>query len=320
MTESRARRVATAPAGGVNSPIGPPTPRRRGERVTRRRLVQHAGAVGLGASVAHAVLRGRPGSALQEAAPKTDVSSPATPLSVEGRKIVMQPEGGRLEMEILDVQVGSVEAEGYRTITLATSRGDVECRHYPVLNATRAALWVPGAISGWHTPAGNLYPRLSREFLAEGIASLQVLYRQAAVLGECVLDVLAGLAYLEGEGIEAISLTGHSFGGAVVIQAGAASALTRAVVTLSTQGAGAEAVTRLPDDCAILLVHGTADEILPPAGSERVHARAHAPKRLVLYPDANHNLDQVAAEVHDLVRDWILQELDASAEAATPTA
>ncbi len=85
MTESRARRVATAPAGGVASPIGPPTPRRRGERVTRRRLVQHAGAVGLGASVAHAVLRGRPGSALQEATPKMDVSSPATPLSVERR-------------------------------------------------------------------------------------------------------------------------------------------------------------------------------------------------------------------------------------------
>ncbi len=138
-------------------------------------------------------------------------------------------------------------------------------------------------------------------------------------MGECVLDVLAGLAYLEGEGIEGVSLTGHSFGSAVVIQAGAASALTRTVVTLSTQGAGADAVTRLPDAASILLVHGTADEILPPASSERVHARAREPKRLMLYPGANHNLDQVASEVHDLVHDWIWQALNASAETATPT-
>ncbi len=287
--------------------------------MTRRRLVQHAGVVGLGAAVAHTLLRDRLGGAPQGAAARTDVATPATPSSPNGREIAVQLEGGRLEMEILDVRVGSVGAEGYRTVTLATSRGDVECRHYPAPNTSRAALWVPGAIGGWHTPADDLYPRLSREFLGEGIASLQVLYRQAARLGECVLDVLAGLAYLEGEGIEAVSLTGHSFGGAVVIQAGAASTLTRTVVTLSTQGAGADAVTQLPDDASILLVHGTADEILPPASSERVYARAREPKRLMLYPGANHNLDQVATEVHDLVHDWILQALNASAETATPT-
>ena len=196
----------------------------------------------------------------------------------------------------------------------------MEFRHYPAPNAVRAALWVPGAIGGWHSPAADLYPRLSREFLPEGIASLQVLYRQAAVLGECVLDLLAGLAYLEGEGIKAVSMTGHSFGGAVVIQAGAASPLTRTVVTLSTQGNGADAVTRLPDDCSILLVRGTADEILPASSSERVYARAHEPKRLVLYPGANHNLDQVAAEVYDLVHDWTLQALPAPAGTATPPA
>ncbi len=231
----------------------------------------------------------------------------------------MQPEGERFEMEILDLRVGSVEAEGYQAVTLATNRGDVECRHYPAPNATRAALWVPGAIGGWHTPAGELYPRVSRELQAEGIASLQVLYRQAAMLEECILDVLAGLAYLEGEGIEGVALTGHSFGGAVVIQAAAASSLSRTVVTLSTQGYGADAVTRLSDGCAILLVHGTADEILPPASSGRVYARAREPKRLVLYPGANHNLDQVADDVHYLVHGWILQALNASAGTVTPT-
>jgi dienelactone hydrolase len=212
-------------------------------------------------------------------------------------------------MELQAVERGPAASEGYHEVTLGTSRGDVLCRHYAAPGATRAALWVPGAIGGWHTPAGDLYPRLSREFQAEGIASLQVLYRRAAQLEECVLDVLAGLAFLESEGVEHAALTGHSFGGAVVIQAGVASVLTRTVVTLSTQGYGAGVVGELPDDCAILLVHGTDDEVLPPSSSEGVFARAHEPKQLMLYPGANHNLDQVAAEVHDLVRDWITEQL-----------
>jgi hypothetical protein len=118
-----------------------------------------------------------------------------------------------------------------------------------------------------------------------------------------------GALWVPGEHVEQAALTGHSFGGAVVIQAGVASVLTRTVVTLSTQGYGAGVVGELPDDCAILLVHGTDDEILPPSSSEGVFARAHEPKQLMLYPGANHNLDQVAAEVHDLVRDWITEQL-----------
>ena len=125
-------------------------------------------------------------------------------------------------------------------------------------------MWVPGAIGGWHSPALGLYPRLAEEFTAEGIASLQVHYRHPAHLEESLLDVLAGLAYLEEEGIQTVSLTGHSFGGAVVIQAAAVSPLARTVVALSTQAYGADPVGALAPRCSILLVHGTVDEILAP--------------------------------------------------------
>ena len=230
---------------------------------------------------------------------------------------VNKPESRQVTMEIHDVEVGA-EQEGYLPVTLKTSRGDVECRHYPVEDATRAAVWVPGAIGGWHSPALGLYPRLAGEIKAEGIASLQVRYRQPANLGEPVLDLLAGLAYLEEEGVETVSLTGHSFGGAVVIQAAAASPLARTVVALSTQAYGADPVGSLAPRCSILLVHGTADELLSPRNSELVYELASEPKRLVLVEGARHGLDEGADEVYEVVGEWIRAELRETVP-ATPT-
>src|SRR4051794_15003136 len=80
-----------------------------------------------------------------------------------------------------------------------------------------------GAGGGWDSPARGLSPRLCEELRAEGIASLRVCFRNPADLAGCVLDVRAGLAYLEHGGAEKVALAGHSLGGAVVIQAAAVS-------------------------------------------------------------------------------------------------
>jgi hypothetical protein len=50
-----------------------------------------------------------------------------------------------------------------------------------------------------------------------------VRFRHPTRLEESILDVLAGINYLQSEGMKVIALTGHSFGGAVVIQAAAIS-------------------------------------------------------------------------------------------------
>jgi pimeloyl-ACP methyl ester carboxylesterase len=52
------------------------------------------------------------------------------------------------------------------------------------------------------------------------------------------------------------------------------------------------------------LIHGREDEILPPVCSRQVHALAHAPKALHLLT-GGHGLDESAAEVERLVRDWL---------------
>ncbi len=217
------------------------------------------------------------------------------------------PAGGTpadFEMEIHEVR--EVAPEGtYVPLTFATSRGDVLYHYYAVPDARKAVIWVGGVGGGFDSPANQLYPRLARALQAEEIASLRVRYRHPTELEECVLDVLAGLGWLENEGIERLALVGHSLGGAVVIQAGTASERVRAVVTLATQSYGADAVMELGPDCGILLVHGRADQVLPPQSSEFVFQMAHEPRKLVLYDAAGHGLDEVAVEVEQEVRAWL---------------
>ncbi|MDP8911310.1 MAG: dienelactone hydrolase family protein [Actinomycetota bacterium] len=203
----------------------------------------------------------------------------------------------------------------YEAVRLRTDRGDVECRYYARPGTAAAAVWVGGAGGGWDTPARRLYPRLCMDLLEHGIDSLRVRFRHPAHLSESVFDVLAGLSFLADQGVRSAAVTGHSFGGAVVIAAGVRSREVRTVVTLATQGYGAHEAGALSPR-SILLVHGTEDEILPARSSQHVHDLAREPKRLVLYPGARHGLDEVADEVRELVRGWIISELHGRGEPA----
>lgn len=195
-------------------------------------------------------------------------------------------------------------------MVLRTSRGPVPLRHYPADGAAGAVVYVGGVGGGWDTPARGLYPRLCEELAGEGIAGARVRFRHPTVLDEAVVDVLAAAWFLEAEeGIGTLALVGHSFGGAVAIRAAVALERVRTVVTLATQAYGADAVGSLAPRCSILLLHGTADEVLSAANSQHVHDRAGAPKELVVYPAAGHGLDEVAADVHADVRAWLLAAL-----------
>jgi pimeloyl-ACP methyl ester carboxylesterase len=205
-----------------------------------------------------------------------------------------------IPMKILDAARGQAEGE-YLPFRLMTSRGDVLCRSYPAAGARHGAVWVGG---DFDTPAPGFYPRLCREFQERGVASLRVQFRHPADLGESILDVLAAAAFLESEGVRELMLVGHSFGGAVVIQAAAAHETVRAVVTLATQSHGTEPAARLGPRCALLLIHGADDRVVPASVSESVYRRAKEPKRLVLCEGAGHNLDEAAEEARREVLDF----------------
>jgi pimeloyl-ACP methyl ester carboxylesterase len=200
------------------------------------------------------------------------------------------------------------EEEGYRRLRLATRRGSVAARLYAVPGAQAAVLCVGGVGGGFDSPARNLYVRLGESLPREGIAVLRVRFRNPTDLDEAVHDVRAGLRALAQLGVHRVGLVGHSFGGAVVIQAGVVEPAVAAVVTLATQSHGTEEVGRLAPR-PLLLIHGTDDAVLPTACSVATWQRAGEPKSLQVVEGAGHVLDEAAQALRTLVQDWLRAHL-----------
>lgn len=200
---------------------------------------------------------------------------------------------------------------GVEELTLRTNAGDIAARLHPALAGAPAVVWVGGSGGGLDGPAWGMYPRLAAQLAAQGIASLRLHYRCPNRLEECVMDTLLGAEYLAQQlGYQGLALVGHSFGGAVVISAGALSPIVTAVVAMSSQTYG----TDLAPDVSprpLLLVHGTADEILPDTCSRQIYSFAHEPKELRLYPGCRHGLDECRDQVDADVVSWLVQQLPA---------
>jgi alpha/beta superfamily hydrolase len=207
-----------------------------------------------------------------------------------------------LEMRILGVDA-SDEIAGARKLALRTSRGIIPIVLHAAESANRAVVCVSGAIGGFDGPA-MLYPRLGSELPRKGITVARANYRTPNDFDECVLDTLAALTFLKGTGHQSAAIIGHSFGGAVAISAGVLSAVAAAVVAISSQLAGAHVVADLQPK-PLLLIHGTADEILPPRSSELIYERAQEPKRLMLFEGADHRLSGKGEELFALVDEWL---------------
>jgi pimeloyl-ACP methyl ester carboxylesterase len=214
-----------------------------------------------------------------------------------------------LEMTIDDIKVGKMTKSQYVPVTLDTNRGRVECRYYHIPGEKKAVIFVGGIDGGFDSPAKNLYTKLSQNLSLRKMSSLRLQYRYPSDLVESALDVLAGITFLERFGIEEIALVGHSFGGAVVIQAAAAAPeIVKTVVTLASQAQGAEAVSYL-EETSILLIHGNNDKIFPTHSSTYIYDLANGPKELLFFDDTSHSLQESAKEVYDIVEHWLIEKM-----------
>jgi pimeloyl-ACP methyl ester carboxylesterase len=90
-----------------------------------------------------------------------------------------------------------------------------------------------GARGGFGRPGQGAYARLAEALRQERISSLRLCYRHPNVLPECALDILAGIAALQRDHVQRIVLVGHSFGGAVIMTAGAVHEQVAGVVALA---------------------------------------------------------------------------------------
>ena len=83
------------------------------------------------------------------------------------------------------------------------------------------------------------------------------------------------------------------------------------VVALAPQTSGARlAGQRAPRP--LLVVHGKADTRLPSTCGVQIYHWAQEPKQLVLYEGAEHHLDECAAELDQLLTEWIPATLRSS--------
>lgn len=208
-----------------------------------------------------------------------------------------------LDLRILNVAAAPTEEQGVLQLLLRTSRGDIHGMFHPVEGGEYAVICVSGAMGGITGPADGLYARLPTLLAQARISVLRLDYRQPNDFEECVLDVLAGCSFLKGIGASGVVLLGHSFGGAVVIKAGEISPIVRGVVSMSPQLFGTREVHNL--NHPLLLIHGMADTILSHEASEDIYSRALEPKRIVLYAEAGHALQQPRDQIDALLADWI---------------
>jgi hypothetical protein len=206
------------------------------------------------------------------------------------------------------------EANNVVALRLQTDRGDIETRYHQPRNDAGpeskkfGVVWVGGAGGGLDGPARGLYPAACEELQARGIAGLRLHYRKPNHLVDCVLDTLVGVAFLVKEGATEVAIVGHSFGGAVVISAGAVSPHVKAVVPMSSQTYGTELTPKVAPR-PMLLIHGMKDDVLSPICSRQIYAAAGEPKEIKLYPGTGHGLDEARQEVLDLLVRWIPEML-----------
>ncbi|HYL60457.1 MAG TPA: alpha/beta hydrolase [Candidatus Acidoferrales bacterium] len=210
-----------------------------------------------------------------------------------------------LDLRITGVEPGD-EIAGARKIAITTTRGRIPVVLHASPETGRAALCVSGALGGFAGPA-LLYPRLGLEMPKRGITVARLDYRLPNEFGECLVDAMAALTFLGGVGQKRVALIGHSFGGAVAINAGTLGSIVTTVIALSSQLAGAHVAGELSGR-PLLLIHGTADTILPHESSQAIFDRAGEPKTLKLLPGAGHSLAEAADEVVQLVSDWIVEK------------
>jgi len=199
------------------------------------------------------------------------------------------------------------EDRGGTGMLVLTDMGPIQCLFHSAQEATTAVLWVSGAYGGFSGGSG-LYSILSDELLEDNVSSLRLSYRKPNSLMHSMLDVLAGVYFLQDQGYQRVALVGHSFGGAVVIAAAPLSDAVVTVVGLASQTHGAK-YAYMVSPRPLLLVHGEDDDRLSPRCSILINEIAKEPKKLMLYPGAGHNLRECRDELVPVVKTWLLDKL-----------
>ncbi len=213
----------------------------------------------------------------------------------------------RSPLELLDALASEevVVAPGMRHLEIYTLTGLLTILWHGPDDATSVVLMSGGAMGGLLGPADGLYHDLGVQFGAQGIATMRIGYRKPNDIGRCVHDVAAAADLASRTGATRFVTIGHSFGGAVAIQAGMVLGEHCAgIVTLSTQSAGCEDAGVLDARVPLLLLHGDRDELLAPETSTIVQMLVGHGEVEIL-PGAGHLLTEAGPRLRSKLGAWI---------------
>ena len=194
--------------------------------------------------------------------------------------------------------------DGSRHVELYTMEGLLTFLWAGDPAAENVVVCMGGAMGGLLGPARTLYHELAEVLPGEGVGVMRVGYRKPGDLTRCLIDVAAAAESAAKVGAGRFVFLGHSFGGAVAIQA----AVTMAehsvgVATFATQSAGCECAEEL-GSTPLLMFHGTNDRILGPENSHMVQMIAGRGD-VQLLSGADHLLVEAADEVRATLYPWL---------------
>ncbi|GJM39050.1 MAG: alpha/beta hydrolase [Acidimicrobiales bacterium] len=197
--------------------------------------------------------------------------------------------------------------ETSRLVEIYTMEGLLQIMWHGAPGATDVALMCGGAMGGMLGPGRSLYLELGLELAAEGRAAMAVGYRKPGDLPRCLLDTCAAADLALRNGAERFVILGHSFGGAVAIQAASTfTAHTAGVITYATQSAGCEEAARL-GTTPLLLLHGERDSILGPENSMMVQTLAGTGE-VRTFPETDHLMAEAAEEIAQITGTWVREK------------
>jgi hypothetical protein len=203
-------------------------------------------------------------------------------------------------------------APGLRHLEVFTAKGLLTLLWHGPRDAEAVALLGCGAMGGLLGPGRALYHDLGVRLADEhGIGTVRVDWRRPDHLPRCTMDLCAAADLAVRAGARRFVTVGHSFGGAVAVQAGAAlPSYVRGVCTLSTQSAGCEVAAMLAPR-PFLLLHGADDTVLPASTSTVVQALAGGHGEVVVLAGVGHGLVEAHDDVRDRLLAWIPEVLAA---------
>jgi pimeloyl-ACP methyl ester carboxylesterase len=213
-------------------------------------------------------------------------------------------------LEALAVQEAEI-APGLSHLEVYTMGGLLTLLWHGARDAPNVVVTCGGGMGSLLGPADGLYQWLGEQLAPLGTGVVRVGYRKPNDLSRCVHDVAAACDLVGRNGGRHFVVIGHSFGGAVAVQAGVVLGEHCAgIVGLATQSAGCELAAEL-GDTPLLLLHGTDDSILPPETSSVVQMLAgHG--EVVLLPGTNHLLSESVDEVRERVLTFVAARFGAN--------